>query len=103
MPTPRDLGFHMPAEWERQESVWRVRPRDPLTWPDGVWKARGTFLEAMRQVTPWQRVDLVVHHELLAEAQKAVFDAGIRRVTFHGVDHQDSWIRDYGPLYLVRR
>ncbi len=102
-PTPKDLGFRMPAEWEPQESVWLVWPRDPLTWPDRVEKARATFLAAMRHITPSQRVDLVVHHDLLADAKKAVADASLRNVAFHAVDHQDSWIRDYGPLYLVRQ
>jgi agmatine deiminase len=102
-PTPRQMGFRMPAEWEPQEAVWFVWPRDPLTWPDRVGKARDTFLAAMRHVTPHQRVDLVVHHELAADAEAAVAQAGIRNVTFHAVDHQDSWIRDYGPIYLVRR
>ncbi len=102
-PTPRDLGFRMPAEWEPQESVWLVWPRDPLTWPDRVEKARGTFLDAMRHVTPHQRVDLVVHPDLLTDAKQQVSAAGIKNVAFHPVDHQDSWIRDYGPIYLVRR
>lgn len=102
-PTPRELGFRMPAEWEPQEAVWLVWPRDPLTWPDRVHKARGTFLAAMQAITPHQRVDLVVHHDLADEAQQAVSQAGLRNVALHAVDHQDSWIRDYGPIYLVRR
>lgn len=102
-PTPKDLGFRMPAEWEPQEAVWLVWPRDPLTWPDRVEKARGTFLAAMRHVTPHQRVDLVVHHDLVTDAKQQVAAAGIKNIAFHPVDHQDSWIRDYGPIYLVRR
>lgn len=102
-PTPRELGFRMPAEWEPQESVWFVWPRDPLTWPDRVHKARSTFLRAMKHVTPFQRVDLVVHHDLADEAQQAVTQEGLTNVALHAVDHQDSWIRDYGPIYLVRR
>ncbi|MEA3203659.1 MAG: agmatine deiminase [Thermoplasmata archaeon] len=102
VPTPKQLGFRMPAEWERQESVWLVWPRDPLTWPGRVEKARGTFLSAIRAITPHQRVDLVVHPDLLEEAKKAIHDARIKHVTFHAVDHQDSWIRDYGPLYLTK-
>lgn len=102
-PTPREMGFRMPAEWEPQEAVWFVWPRDPLTWPDRVGKARDTFLKAMKAVTPHQRVDLVVHHDLAAEAEKAVAEFGVKNVAFHPVDHQDSWIRDYGPIYLVRR
>jgi agmatine deiminase len=102
-PTPRDLGFWMPAEWEPQESVWFVWPRDPLTWPDRVEQARGTFIKAMQAVTPHQRVDLVVHHDLVQDVQQSVAKAGIKNVVLRGVDHQDSWIRDYGPIYLVRR
>src|ERR1041385_2092031 len=89
-PTPRQMGFRMPAEWEPQEAVWLVWPRDPLTWPGGVEAARATFLAAMKAITPHQRVDLVVHHELAAEAQAAVSGAGIRNVALHPVDHQDS-------------
>ena len=92
----------MPAEWEEQESVWLVWPRDPLTWPDRVEKARATFVEAMRHVTPHQRVDLVVHPDLAGEARSTLRRAKVKNVRFHAVDHQDSWIRDYGPIYLVR-
>ncbi len=101
-PTPRQMGFRMPAEWDVQEAVWLVWPRDPLTWPDRVEKARATFVEAMRHVTPHQRVDLVVHPDLLDDAKAALAAARIRNVTFHPVDHQDSWIRDYGPIYVTR-
>lgn len=102
VPTPKELGYRMPAEWEPQDSVWLVWPRDPLTWPDRIDAARNTFLSAMKAITPRQRVDLVVHHELIAACRDAVAAAGIRNVYFHGVDHQDSWIRDYGPIYLVK-
>jgi agmatine deiminase len=102
VPTPKQLGFRMPAEWEPQESVWLVWPRDPLTWPGRVGQARGTFLSAMKAVTLQQRVDLVVHPDLEQEARQAVAGAGLRNVAFHPVDHQDSWIRDYGPIYLVK-
>jgi agmatine deiminase len=102
VPTPKQMGFRMPAEWERQESVWLVWPRDPLTWPGRVEKARGTFLNAMKAITPHQRVDLVVHPDLMEEATKAVGGAHLKNVHLHPVDHQDSWIRDYGPIYLTK-
>lgn len=101
-PTPRQMGYRMPAEFESQESVWLVWPRDPKTWPDRVDKARATFVDAIRYITPYQRVDLVVHPDLMADAQRQLKNAGIRNVHFHPVDHQDSWIRDYGPIYIVK-
>jgi agmatine deiminase len=102
VPTPRELGFRMPAEWELQESVWLVWPRDPLTWPDRLDAARKTILEAAKRITSFQRVDLVVHPDLMAEVRGRLEYEGIRNVRLHGVDHQDSWIRDYGPIYMTR-
>jgi len=99
--TLRSRGYRMPAEWEPQESVWMAWPRDPLTWPDRLEAARAVYLEAMRHITPHQRVELVVHPDLEQEARAAVEGAGIRHVAFHPVAHQDSWIRDYGPTYVI--
>ena len=96
------MGYRMPAEYESQEGVWLVWPRDPLTWPDRVEKARACMVDAMRFITPYQRVDLVVHPDLLNDARKAVQAGGVRNVQFHPVDHQDSWIRDYGPIYVIK-
>lgn len=92
------MTWRLPAEWEPQQSVWLVWPRDPLTWPDRVEKARAVFVQAMEAIAP-QRVDLLVHPELKADAAKAV--AHLDNVHVVAVEHQDSWIRDYGPLTLV--
>jgi agmatine deiminase len=102
VPTPTELGFRMPAEWELQESVWLVWPRDPLTWPGRVGKAREAIIKAIQAITSAQRVDLVVHPDLLAEAQGRLEYAGVKNVRFHAADHQDSWIRDYGPIYVTK-
>lgn len=93
------MAWRLPAEWEPQESVWLVWPRDPLTWPGRVDKARAAFVATMQAIAP-QRVDLVVHPELAPDA-RATVAAGLSNVHLHAVEHQDSWIRDYGPLTLV--
>ena len=41
-PTPRSLGYRMPAEWEPQEAVWLAWPHNPDTWA-------GDLLERVRQ------------------------------------------------------
>ncbi len=91
--------FRLPAEWEPQESVWFVWPRDPLTWPDRVEAARAAIAAAARAVAAHQTVNLAVHPDLVGDAQAAL--AGVADVRLHPVEHQDSWIRDYGPLTLV--
>lgn len=78
--------------------MWLVWPRDPMTWPDRVDRARAAYVQAMQAIAP-QRVDLVVHPDHLIEAQAAT--QGMPHVHLHAIEHQDSWIRDYGPLTLV--
>lgn len=90
------MEWRLPAEWHPQESVWLVWPRDPVTWPDGrIEGARDAYQKAVEAIAP-QRVDLVVHPDLEAEVRVRLKDAA--HVHFHPTVHQDSWIRDYGPL-----
>lgn len=87
----------LPAEWEPQQAVWLAWPRDPLTWPDRVEKARAVFVQAMGAIAP-QTVHLIVHPDLAADTAKQT--AHLDNVQLHEVEHQDSWVRDYGPLYV---
>ncbi len=93
------MPWRLPAEWEPQSTVLFVWPRDPLTWPDRLPEARAAYASAIRAVAAHQDVDLVVHPDLLADAKAAL--AGVERVRFWPTVHQDSWVRDYGPLTLV--
>ena len=94
----RAVLWRLPAEWEPQEAVWLVWPRDPETWPGRVDKVRTVFVQTMRAMAP-QTVHLVVHPDLLADARAAL--VAMPHVNIHSCIYQDSWIRDYGPLTLV--
>jgi agmatine/peptidylarginine deiminase len=91
------VNLRLPAEWEPQQGVWLAWPRDPLTWPKRVEKARAVFVEAIAAIAP-QTVHLIVHPDLAGDARTQLADAP--NVQFHETPHQDSWVRDYGPLYL---
>ncbi|MBI2077568.1 MAG: agmatine deiminase family protein [Euryarchaeota archaeon] len=100
-PTPRELGFSMPAEWEPHEATWLAWPKDPVTWPDRVPKAEAAFVEMMRALTPHERVDLLVDDAASeAKVRKRLRDEGVDNVAFHRVRTADSWIRDYGPNFV---
>ncbi len=89
------MTVRLPAEWEPQSHIWFVWPRDPQTWPDRLDAARAAIAQAIRAVAP-QEVRLVVHPDL-EDAARADLE-GQSHVQFHAVEHQDSWIRDYGPI-----
>ena len=72
-------GFHMPAEWERQACVWVVRPHNEETWP-GCLKAAKSEWDAWR-----------------AKLSKVV---EVRETGALGIPTNDSWIRDFGPIFV---
>ncbi len=78
--TARELGYHMPAEWETLECVWVTSPHNPDTWP-------GCLDEAQRQFA-----DMV---------EKMSAHIEVRDTRQLGIPTNDSWIRDYGPIFVT--
>lgn len=79
--TALELGYRMPAEWESAECVWAVPPHNPETWP-------GCLEAAQAQHADW--VDLMRPY------------VEVRTPGSLGIDTDDSWIRDFGPVFVVR-
>ena len=101
--TPRNMGFCMPAEWERHDAVWLSWPHNTVTFPDlaAVEDAYVQFISAMHGS---ETVELLVRdtdtREMVAErlSKEGPDDSHVRyRVT----DYEDVWIRDYGPTFVV--
>jgi agmatine deiminase len=102
-PTPADLGYYMPAEWRRHAATWLSWPKDPETWPDRVPQVEEIFLQMMTALSPHETVNLLVDDQASEESVRARcnFD-GAENIHFHRLPTIDSWIRDYGPNFLVK-
>jgi agmatine deiminase len=102
MPTPAELGFYMPAEWHRHAATWLSWPKDPETWPERVPQAEQIFLHMMEALAPNETVNLLVNDagtkNLVRE--RCLFP-GAENIQFHEIETVDSWIRDYGPNFLI--
>ena len=104
MPTPAELGYHMPAEWHRHAATWLTWPKDPETWPDRVPRVEEIFLQMMAALAPNEIVNLLVDDPEAEAAVRArsVFP-GAENIRFHQIPTVDSWIRDYGPNFLLAK
>ncbi|MGA2121407.1 MAG: agmatine deiminase family protein [Methanoregula sp.] len=103
--TPRNRGFHMPAEWEPHEAVWISWPHNARTFPDipGVEQACYEFI---KHTHTSERVEVFVPTAVIYRKVRGTLrDMGIdlERVTLHTNDYSDIWIRDYGPTFVVNR
>jgi agmatine deiminase len=100
--TPATLGYHMPAEWRPHTGTWFAWPKDPETWPERVPQVEEIFLQMMSALAPHEIVNLLVDDEVAEQAvrRRCTFDA-VANIRFHRIETVDSWIRDYGPNFLV--
>jgi agmatine deiminase len=92
----------MPAEWCAHEATWLSWPKDPETWPGRVPQVEDIFLQMMAALAPNETVNLLVDDEGTEQSVRARCTfAGAENVRCHRIETVDSWIRDYGPNFLV--
>jgi agmatine deiminase len=102
MPTPAELGYYMPAEWRRHAATWLSWPKDPETWPQCVPEAEEIFLKMMAALAPNEIINLLVDDAATEETVRGRCGfPGAENIRFHPIVTVDSWIRDYGPNFIV--
>ena len=100
--TPAARGFRMPAEWFPHRSTWLTWPKDPETWPGRVGEVEEIYIQMLSALTPHETVDLLVDDRETEQAvlRRCTF-AAAANIRFHHIETVDSWIRDYGPNFLL--
>lgn len=111
--TPRELGYHFPAEFHRQRALWLSWPHKEGSWPGKLESIYASYSEFVLRVAATQKVcinvnDGAMHHLAIGELvgcpyAKTVFDldAIIDNVTFYYHPTDDAWCRDHGPAFLI--
>ncbi|HJU91308.1 MAG TPA: agmatine deiminase family protein, partial [Pyrinomonadaceae bacterium] len=100
--TPAALGFRMPAEWYPHSSTWLTWPKDPETWPGRVAQVQEIYLQMINSLTPHETVNLLVDDPQTGQAvlRRCNFTTA-SNIRLHYIQTVDSWIRDYGPNFLI--
>ncbi|MDG6923869.1 MAG: agmatine deiminase family protein, partial [Nitrososphaerota archaeon] len=98
--TPFDIGFRMPAEWERHEATWLSWPKDPLTFPPHIIeRVQKIYIEMIEALQKGERVDLLVDDQK-TEDQVTSLISSTKNIRFHKIKSADVWMRDYGPIFV---
>ena len=107
MPTPRALGFRMPAEWEPHEATWIAWPHNATDWPGSFAPIPWVYGEIVRKLARVERVRILVQ---TIGARRAGARASSRRSAPTWMRSSSSacptdrvWTRDYGPLFVKNR
>ncbi len=105
-PTPAELGYSMPAEWERHEATWLGWPHNPSDWPGKLDTIRWVYGEMVRKISPGEVVRILVRdkaEEKLVRHYLAQAGADLKNVRFIVHPTNRSWTRDSGPIFVRRR
>ena len=95
--TPATDGFWMPAEFEPHAGCWMLWPERPDNWREAARPAQHAFAAVAAAIAEFEPVTLGVSASEYQVA-RALLDPRIRVVE---ISHDDCWMRDVGPTFVV--
>ncbi len=104
-PTPAELGFSMPAEWEPHEATWLGWPHNPTDWPDKLDTIRWVYAEIVRKIAPGETIRILVNSRSEENnAANCLIRAGADPGGVEFILHPTNrgWTRDSGPMFVQR-
>jgi agmatine deiminase len=95
----------LPPEWAPQDAVMLTWPHESADWWRWLDQVDRAFAAIAREVTRRQRLLVTVRdaaHE--TRVRSAIEDAGgdLDRIAFFQAPADDAWVRDHGPLTVLR-
>jgi agmatine deiminase len=105
MPTPAELDFRMPAEWEPHAATWFTWPRpEGISFPGRYESVPPVYAELIRHLVPGEEVNINVWDEEMEAWVRDLLrreNTPLERVRFHRFPAYEPWCRDHGPIFLV--
>jgi agmatine deiminase len=99
MTTPAADGFRMPAEYEPHAGCWMLWPERADNWRLAAAPAQSAFAQVAAAIARFEPVTVGASGKYYESARRALPEA-VRVVE---MSHDDSWMRDVGPSFVVHR
>lgn len=104
MKTPKELGFHFPAEFAKHTATWLSWPHKEASWPGKIETIFPRYAEFIKRVAEGERVNInVVDDTMIHKATRHLNEAGadLTNIQFFIHPTNDAWCRDHGPAFLI--
>jgi agmatine deiminase len=103
-PTPKQLGYYFPAEFEPHTATWLSWPHKEESWPGKIQTIYPYYCQFIKELTASERVCINVNDEAMKKSaidhlQTASVDLNKVEFFFHPTN--DAWCRDHGPAFLI--
>lgn len=103
-PTPKQLGFHFPAEFDKHDATWLSWPHKEASWPGKIETIYPRYAEFIKLVAEGEKVKINILDEgMKQKALRFLTEAGVdlNNVEFFFHPTNDAWCRDHGPAFLI--
>jgi agmatine deiminase len=103
--TPRQLGYRMPAEWERHGATWIAWPHNKEDWPGKFAPIPWIYAEIVRLISAGERVRIVLEDSAsVAKVEKILERNGVNldQVDLYVHPTDRVWTRDSGPIFVTK-
>lgn len=103
-PTPVELGYRMPAEWEPHQATWLSWPHKEASWPGKLHQILPVYARMVAALARSETVYINVNDEVMErQARDLLRVAGAEGdIRFQHFATNDAWCRDHGAIFVVR-
>lgn len=103
-PTPKELGYHFPAEFAPHRATWLSWPHKEASWPGKIDTIYTPYAQFIKELAKGENVCINVADKIMQvgasyHLQKAGVD--MQQVHFFLHPTNDAWCRDHGPAFLI--
>jgi len=103
-PTPKDLGYRFPAEFEQHAATWLSWPHKEASWPGKIEQIFPSYCRFIQALAENEFVHINVANDAMKSFAQKKLEATttmMERVRFYTHPTNDAWCRDHGPAFLV--
>lgn len=105
--TPASLGYSFPQEWHPHAGTWFSWPRpEGISFPGKYHTVPESLARIMCEIQAREAVFINVpneNYEHLVRGQLKSFGCPTKNVRFFHIKTNESWCRDHGPAFVLRR
>ena len=104
MQTPRELGFHFPAEFAPQRAMWLSWPHKEASWPGKIETIYPVYTQFIKLVAEDQKVCINVKNDAMKQFSihhLSKSNCPLSNIEFYFNETNDAWCRDHGPAFVI--
>jgi len=103
-PSPKELGYRFPAEFEPHFATWLSWPHKEASWPGKMNSIYAPYCQFIKNLAEQEFVHINVNNEHMKAFAREKLEAlsiNMERVRFFTHPTNDAWCRDHGPAFLT--